>query len=142
MYGCCCCCSCSALWSTMTKVEEVFTLPLLFRADSVGLGVVRMNIFLHCEYCNFLMIFRCLSGHFWSDFSVQRTFPMDFPQTNSKPTPENDQVQRKSNGHSQRKSNGILTDAANGSPMEVRQIPSMNCLLLVLLIKNNQTVVT
>jgi hypothetical protein len=90
---------------------KVFTLPLLFQADSVRLGVVRMNIFLHCEYCNFPMIFHCLSGHFWSDFSVQRTFPMDFRQTNSKPTPENDQVQRKSNGHSQRKSDGSLTDS-------------------------------
>jgi hypothetical protein len=36
---------------------------------------IRMNIFLHCEYCNFLMILRCLSCHFWSDFSDG--LPMD-----------------------------------------------------------------
>ena len=62
--------------------------PSRLRADSIGLRVSRMHIFLLFHHSIFPMIFRCLSGHFWSDHKVQRTFPMDFQWTNSKPTPK------------------------------------------------------
>ena len=57
------------------------------RADSVGLRVSRIHIFLLFHHSIFLMIFRCLSEHFWLDHKVQRTFPTDFRWTKSKPTP-------------------------------------------------------
>jgi len=82
--------SCSCVWGFWNWIAlfpsckcwqlkvEVFTLPLLFQADSVRLWAVRMEILLLCKCCNFPVSFRCLSRHFLSDLSVQQTFPMDF----------------------------------------------------------------
>ena len=80
-------------WShdQLPKMGGLYT-PTAFlsglQADSVGLRVSRIHIFLLFRHSIFPMIFRCLSGHFWSDHKVQRTFPMDFQWTNSKPTPK------------------------------------------------------
>ena len=57
------------------------------RADSVGLRVSRIHIFLLFHHSIFPMIFRCLSGHFWLDHKVQQTFLTDFWWTKSKPIP-------------------------------------------------------
>ncbi|KIJ94456.1 hypothetical protein K443DRAFT_641629, partial [Laccaria amethystina LaAM-08-1] len=55
------------------------------RADSVGLRIFRTQFFLLCNPSNFPLTFRCLSGHFWSDLSVRRTFPLENRWTISKP---------------------------------------------------------
>ena len=88
---------------------EVFTLPLLFRADSIGLRVSRMDIFLLFHHSIFPRIFWSWSEHFWPDHSVQRTFPMDCQWTNNKPATE------------MTRTDGIPTDIANGSPTEFRR---------------------
>jgi len=92
---------------------EVFMMPLLFWADSsqtlLDFGYAEQKFFCYATPVNF----RCLSGHFRSDFSVQRTFPTDFQQTNSKPAASplemTSKYQQNSSGNSQQKSNGLHT---------------------------------
>ena len=66
--------------------------------------VSRIHIFLLFHHSIFLMIFRCLCGHFGSDHKVQ--------WTNSKPTPKPMEVQQISDGHSQQKSDGLQASRA------------------------------
>ena len=103
-------------------VREVFTLQLLFQADSVRLRVSRMDIFLLFHHSIFLRNFQSWSEHFWLDQSVQWTFLMDCQWTNNKPATE------------MTRTDGIPMDIANNeSPMNCKQAGS----LLVLLMKNN-----
>ena len=95
------------VYSLIQKIE-VFTLPLLFRADSIGLRVSRMAIFLLFHHSIFPRIFRSWSEHFWPDHSVQRTFPMDCHWTNNEPATE------------MTRTDGILMNIANRSPTEFR----------------------
>ena len=100
-----------ALSSSMpltVPVPEVFTLPLLFQVDSVGLRVSRIHIFLLFHHSIFPMIFQSWSEHFWADLAVQRTFPMDCQWTDNKPATE------------MTRTDGILMDIANGSLTKVR----------------------
>ena len=94
---------------------EVFTLPLLFQADSVGLRVSRIHIFLLFHHCIFLMIFQSWSEHFWVDLSVQRTFPMDCQWTDNKPATK------------MTRTDGIPTDIANGILMDTTNRSLMDC---------------
>ena len=86
------------------SIWGVSTLPLLFRVDSIGLWVTRIDFFLLFDPSIFLMIIHCLSGHFWLDHKVQWTFLTDFQWTWPM------EVQWVFNGHSQQKSDRIPMD--------------------------------
>ena len=102
---------------------KVFTMPLLFQVDSIGLWVCRTETFLLCNSSKFSLSFHCLSGHFWSDLSVQRT--SNGLTANQQPV----------HWKWPASTNGIPVDTANGSPMDIWWIAYCCCYYYIIYIK-------
>ena len=115
-----CVCVCFGVHTSVHLARHTFLILCAsgFSADSVGLGVSRMDIlFLLFDHSSFLMIFWCLSGHFWLVHKVQQT--SNGLAANPHP---NGQNQWNSNEHSQWKSNRIPMVMANRSLMDCKQV--------------------